>query len=509
LRSEWWILLFVMFFMIAPVFAGLEGVCWNQESYGRGVGTVPTQCPDGEVYDAGLCYPACKEGYTGVGPVCWEKCPTGYTNLGLTCGGDLDIDLKKSYGRGVGSLIKKTGWEKQGLLWYKPCKEGYEGVGPVCWEKCPKGYTDDGVACGKGFFFKDSYGRGVGTVPKACKGGKEYDAGLCYKACKEGYKGVGPVCWGSCPADMPVNCGAACAITSNYCIYAISNWIYQPIDVSANAVLAVMTMGTSLGVKTAARSGMRLSEVIAKKAKNYAEDMVEKKADQLRRTQEGMLCGNELFAQAGGKDKFKASVVNDLTKEAKSRGKEVDPDELNKAADRIVEIANNCEVSFDYKSILIGLDPTGIAELVDTFACKKCKGSKSPTTCPPGMCKAHEVCVDGRCVSQTECPQGTFSCGNDCCNMANEKCANSQCLPKDNLCPPGMCKAHEVCVDGRCVSQTECLQGTFSCGNDCCPAGASCLDGKCVSLIDSSWEDSASSWDSESDWGTSDQGGYA
>ena len=46
------------------------------------------------------------------------------------------------------------------------------------------------------FCWKNTYGRGVGTIPKVdCPKGQENDAGLCYPVCKTHYKGVGPVCW--------------------------------------------------------------------------------------------------------------------------------------------------------------------------------------------------------------------------------------------------------------------------------------------------------------------------
>ena len=47
----------------------IEG-CWVQ-SYGRGAGIITSECSGGKEYDAGLCYPKCEEGYSGVGPVCW------------------------------------------------------------------------------------------------------------------------------------------------------------------------------------------------------------------------------------------------------------------------------------------------------------------------------------------------------------------------------------------------------------------------------------------------------
>ncbi len=44
--------------------------CWK-DAYGRGVGKPISACAPGLEEDALLCYPPCKEGYTGVGPVCW------------------------------------------------------------------------------------------------------------------------------------------------------------------------------------------------------------------------------------------------------------------------------------------------------------------------------------------------------------------------------------------------------------------------------------------------------
>jgi hypothetical protein len=131
-----------------------------------------------------------------------------------------------------------------------------------------------------------------------------------------------------------------------------------------------------------------------------------------------------------------------------------------------------------------------------TKATEKCVNDKCvpKNTCPQGTttcgndcCEANEACVNGQCVPQNTCPQGTFSCADDCCSIATEKCANSQCMPLDNLCPPGMCKAHEVCVDGRCVPQNTCLQGTTTCGNDCCEANEACVNGWCVSQNPTPW----------------------
>ncbi len=58
------------------------------------------------------------------------------------------------------------------------------------------------------FCWKDSYGRGAGSVPDACPG-QQQDAGLCYPWCASGYYGVGPVCWQACPSGYRDD-GSAC-----------------------------------------------------------------------------------------------------------------------------------------------------------------------------------------------------------------------------------------------------------------------------------------------------------
>jgi hypothetical protein len=81
--------------------AGLDGkVCWK-DSYGRGVGTVPGSCGNGETKSGLLCYPKCSEGYNNVAGVCWSSCPKGTTDIGATC----VKDNVSSYGRGAGYAL--------------------------------------------------------------------------------------------------------------------------------------------------------------------------------------------------------------------------------------------------------------------------------------------------------------------------------------------------------------------------------------------------------------------
>jgi len=72
-----------------PDFGPDIGVSCTKKNYGRGAGEI-LQCPTGYVADetggpAGLCYPACKSGYHGVGPVCWQTCTNGLVPCGAGC----------------------------------------------------------------------------------------------------------------------------------------------------------------------------------------------------------------------------------------------------------------------------------------------------------------------------------------------------------------------------------------------------------------------------------------
>ena len=51
--------------------------------------------------------------------------------------------------------------------------------------------------------WRDTYGRGVGTVPRICPAGQSEDtAGLCYNNCRRGYKAAVTMCVPECPAGF-------------------------------------------------------------------------------------------------------------------------------------------------------------------------------------------------------------------------------------------------------------------------------------------------------------------
>lgn len=52
---------------------------------------ISMDCINNQVYDAGLCYDVCQDGYTGVGPVCWKSPPAGWVQCGMGAAKDSGI----------------------------------------------------------------------------------------------------------------------------------------------------------------------------------------------------------------------------------------------------------------------------------------------------------------------------------------------------------------------------------------------------------------------------------
>lgn len=168
---------------------------------------------------------------------------------------------KNTYGRGVGTIPTNCGGkENQAGLCYNRCRDGYYAVGPVCWARCRGGFSDHGATCFKNifnFYWKDSYGRGVGTVPNQCGSNQDYDAGLCYSKCKAGYYGVGPVCWRRCEGSTSTDCGAGCASSTAACTSKILEQVVSVLQLAENIVEFVATLGGSAAIKASAKAAMQ------------------------------------------------------------------------------------------------------------------------------------------------------------------------------------------------------------------------------------------------------------
>jgi Beta/Gamma crystallin len=306
-------------------------MCWAASSP-RGAGTIPDQCPPGQVMDAGLCYQQCRAGYRGVGPVCWADCPSGYRDDGAFCA------KPAAYGRGGGypwkfgdgfnlDKAKKRcegsnpqGCEKNGEIMYPKCRGGFHATGCcICSPDCPSGFPDMGVSC-----TKPSYGRGAGTVPTSCSGGKQNQGGLCYRPCEAGYKGIGPVCWAdACPSVFPTKCAAGCAKSSNACFSSIMNQTVSVLEFAGNIAGLVLTGGGA----NAAKAG----------------------------------------AKTAGKVVAKETIKQTLKRKAKEMGKELAENAAENAASTFFDAQATGEFSWE------DLDPTGIANVVKAFNQPLCK----------------------------------------------------------------------------------------------------------------------------------------
>jgi len=158
-----------------------------KDTYGRGVGTVPTRCgPDKEKKGA-LCYPKCRPGYKSRALECEGTCPPGSKNTGLTCIQGIHAYIPSNR---CSNPFRKCFYQR------KPCRPGFRYRGSTCNAECLPGFKFRSGAAGTAFCDKprNRYSRAGKPAPLDCPEGKVKDAGLCYKPCKEGYRGNGPTC---------------------------------------------------------------------------------------------------------------------------------------------------------------------------------------------------------------------------------------------------------------------------------------------------------------------------
>ena len=82
-------------------------------------------CPAGQVFDNGLCFPACANGYAGVGPVCWQRCASGFSDDGAFC-------------RRNSSVISAMSWpaENAGVAETDVVQQDHHDVGSVFGSLC-------------------------------------------------------------------------------------------------------------------------------------------------------------------------------------------------------------------------------------------------------------------------------------------------------------------------------------------------------------------------------------
>lgn len=339
-------------------------ICWRRTRV-RGAGEALSTCPSGE-RDGALCYPKCASNYDGVGPVCWARCKSGYIDDGAFCRKNVHIVEKKHYGRGAGyaswdksKCSKEHGsCELYGAMYYPKCRAGYEAVGCcLCRERrCPSGYTDDGALCRKDahIYAKHSYGRGVGD-PMSCASGLEQSGALCYPRCGNDYTGVGPVCWGNCPKNQPIDCGAICGKSVAQCTLAISDMVLAPIELVQNIVSAVLSGGSLSVVKSTLKS-MLVSAL--EQAGKWAVQQI--------------LHESQVFRDLSAK--INRLIIEPVTKEL---GSDVVTVIADAAAENLL-IAMLIDDDPDLLDVFSEIDPTGVAAVIDAFYHPTCVNDRLP-----------------------------------------------------------------------------------------------------------------------------------
>lgn len=417
--------------------------CWK-ESYGRGVGRVPRNCNNGrEEATAGLCYDRCtprydrglgktipfKSGFIGnSGLACIAAvCPPGYTNHGHFCKKpgptkrrEYPVNFKeavKTFGSwiGIGSkgdtglagAMKRCQAESRLLalhtgrpptacvkanrdtIVYSKCPAGTKQapvITNLCTPICPSGWTDIGISC-----TKPRYSRHIGLMD--CDRGADRDAGLCYKQCNRGFTGVGPVCWNSCPASVPVNCGMACAASKDECALTVTDQVTGPIMTAASVALIAVTAGGATGATTALNTGKAAATTAARTGGKLATKSASKVAARAALKQsvinalkrgaskavakavitdlsiDAAFSGTIAGAIYGGMSIAQKNAVRKQIREAYdarySSGEQIDDKVIESAVNAAIEGADksNPAADFPWES----LDPTGVAEIVKAY----------------------------------------------------------------------------------------------------------------------------------------------
>ncbi len=383
-------------------------VCWRN-TYGRGVGTVPRNCPPGQSEDtAGLCYTNCRPGYHQFVTMCVPDCPAGFRDDGLFCFkpapiardeypwklGDTAFSLDDARARCAAAHGSNCETANSSTIVYSTCPSGYQQapiITDLCSPVCPADTTDIGISCQK-----HTYDRGVGNL-MSCNSNQEYDAGLCYNGCKTGFTGVGPVCWAACPASLPVNCGASCAKDIGECAQSVTDQITTPFMTAANVALMVVTAGAGAAATEGANAARAGAEVGARTAGEVAAKVAAKetaraslKASVKALLRSGVSAGVRAGAAALAKDtainvavsgvistafavgfseKAKADLRAALTAEVNQQlSSQISDAEIETVVNLAIEGSDSGGIDFPWTS----LDPTGVADIVRSFNLPLC-----------------------------------------------------------------------------------------------------------------------------------------
>lgn len=108
---------------------------FEEWSYSRGIGHLPSSCSTGYSASAGMCAQDCPAGFDSVAGVCWQQCPEGYSNGGAFCtqwGWLPQTITKQSWVQPRVGMRCEADMQNEAGLCYQPCAETFTGVGPLC-----------------------------------------------------------------------------------------------------------------------------------------------------------------------------------------------------------------------------------------------------------------------------------------------------------------------------------------------------------------------------------------
>ena len=368
--------------------------CWK-ESYGRGAGKVPSECPGQRVFGA-FCYDHCSKfgrNFESFGADCHQKCRPQDDDHGLLChngnwgrgvgeshcdwydAAELGIAQKSEstsksansralldFLDDVGDWFEDAGKAVTGQIYLvcggKACPSHLEGCLLLCYPRCPSTHPVE-IGCNLcGMDCDADYGGGIapscmkktvfspGIDTKSCEPGYEADAGLCYRPCAPGYTGIGPVCWGD-PPDGWVNCGMGAAENDDVCAKTVADQILGPLE----TVAFVATLGTSSAAATAVKATTTAAKTATKAAK------VSRVSSAARRLREHLPEMVPTKTEAGMKIHTAYAAIDDLVVA------ETDTDKARAAA-----------------TLISTIDPTGISGTVAAFAFDTCDRYFTSTT---------------------------------------------------------------------------------------------------------------------------------
>jgi hypothetical protein len=347
--------------------------CYRQ-SYGRGVGTVPTEAGTNRVKIGALSYSQCPANTKRVGVDCHSVCPDGMRDDGLFC-------RTSEYGRGAGYVSRSicnrnapkfgtSECDKIGLLFYPRCRPGYSAFGTnICRPNPPNcnalglgGRID--LSCAKKVIVGDA-------KPFICSSGKENDAGLCYNGCRQGYGGIGPVCWQNCNPGT-FSCGAGCTKDKSNCINNTISQVTTPISLAIN----IISFGSASSATSAATGSASKVSTLFKSAKDALQPLVPylKDANEVRKL--ATVAVNETKAFSDALNRFTDAYVANLEEMTTSNVVKTLKERFNQEQYNFIakqygllqfQVAAD-QLNIDLLKGLTPLDPTGISGVIAAYA---------------------------------------------------------------------------------------------------------------------------------------------